>query len=351
MLTVIRFFLLVVLSVTFSACTWLGIGGDDGWLRDREGEYLQAPVVARMEIPAELDTFTIDDLYMIPPPPAGDREFFVRPPPPKPIDSRIRDGVVVQQFGDRAWIVVGATGGQIWPRLRDYWPTEGIALSREEPVAGVMETVWLPADDGSRHKYRVFIEPGLHAGNSEIYVRHVSDQGESADNEPVRWPDVSDSRERENLMLASISLYLADRADLYRASSVSLLAGSIEADSKARLLDQRAGDTRLELRIDFDRAWSQVSQSLGNANIETVGSDRESRWFDVRFSGEESADRPGFFSRLFRRGGQDEELLRDFRVELVELNGRIEVRAATTDGSTAPRLQDLLIRTINDNLI
>jgi outer membrane protein assembly factor BamC len=103
MFSATRLILTFLLPTAFSACTWLGIGGDDGWLRDREGEYLQAPVVARMDIPAELDTFTIDDLYLIPPPPVGDREFFVRPPPPKPIDSRIREGVVVQQFGERAW--------------------------------------------------------------------------------------------------------------------------------------------------------------------------------------------------------------------------------------------------------
>ncbi len=352
MFSAVRFILLVSLTFAFSACTWLGVGGEEGWLRDREGEYLRAPTVARMEIPPELDSFTIDDLYLIPPPPAGDREFFVRPPAPRPIDSRVRDGVVVQQFGDRAWIVVGATSGQLWPRLRDYWPTEGIALTREDPVAGVMESVWLSSDDDdTRHKYRVFVEPGLHAGNSEIYVRHVSDQGESAADEPREWPARSHSQERENLMLASISLYLADRVDLYRASSVSLLAGSIQAESKSRLLDQRAGDTRLELRIDFDRAWSQVSQSLGNANIDITDSDRDNRHFDVSFSGEETADRPGFFSRVFRRNRQDDVEVRQFRVELVDVEAGIEVRASTIDGSAAPRLQDLLIRTINDNLI
>lgn len=340
-----------LLVLSLAGCSWLGIGGDDGWLRDRQGAYLEAPVAPRMEIPSGLDSYTIDDLYLIPEEPPGQTEYFVTPPPPKPIDSRIREGVVVQRFGDRAWIVAGATPSQVWPRLLDYWPTEGIELSRADAPAGVMETTWMEEQDSDRrHKYQIRVEPGLHAGNSEIYVREVNDQGESAPDEPREWPEESDSLEYETAMLSTVSLYLADRSDLYRASSVSLLAGSIEADSKAQLVTGRGSTpTRLELRIDFDRAWSQVNQALGEAGIEVTESDREARRFTVQFSGEESEDEPGFFSRLF--GGGDESDARAFHVDLQPQDGAIMLEAAVASGDEAPRLQDLLVRTINDNLI
>lgn len=334
-----------------SACSWLGIGGEDGWLRDREDEYLKAVIAPPMNIPPELDSFTIDELYPIPDLTPGERALYITPPAPKPIDTRIREGVVVQRFGDRSWIVIGATAGQVWPSLRDYWFTENVQLAMEDPVRGVMETAWLPqADTDLRHKYRVRIEPGLHAGNSEIYVQHMDDNGETPPGMVMQWPEVSENLERETMILASISLYLADRTDIYRASSVSMLAGSIQLQGKASLVDAGASNTELELRLDFDRAWSQLTQAINNANIEILESDRDERRINVSFTGSESAETPGFFGRLFGRGRNEESSV-DFVVRLVGENGAIRVQADTVSGQSAPYEQDLLIRTINDNLI
>src|SRR5690554_5613749 len=252
---------------SLSACSWIGIGGEDGWLRDRQGEYLRAEITPPMNIPAELDSFTIDELYYIPPEVTGDQELYVVPPAPKPMDTRVREGVVIQRFGDRAWIVIGATPGQVWPRLRDYWSTEQIGLVMDDPVQGVMETAWLDEGDGSRSKYRASVEPGLHAGNSEVYIRHTTDTGETPAGQAIAWSTELTLTEEETVRLVSISQYLADRTDLYRASSVSMLAGSIEAQGKARVVAAGAGDTHLQLRLDFDRAWSQVNQALDNGNI------------------------------------------------------------------------------------
>jgi outer membrane protein assembly factor BamC len=347
----LRFSVLMMMAGSMTACSWLGIGGDDGWLRDREGEYLEARITPPMQIPSELDSFTIDELYHIPELTPGDRAIYVTPPAPKPIDTRIREGVVVQRFGDRAWIVIGATAGQVWPTLRDYWSAENVVLAMENPEQGVLETIWLPQSGTNlRHKYRVQLEPGLHAGNSEIYVRHISDTGETPESMPITWPLESQNLERESAILASVSLYLADRTDIYRASSVSMLAGSIQLQGKARLIDANASETQLELRLDFDRAWSQLTQAINNANIEILDSVRDERRINVAFTGTESIEPPGFFGRLFGRGN-DEPARIDFIIRLVEADQVIRVQAESLSGESAPYEQDLLIRTINDNLI
>lgn len=347
----VQYSLLLVMATSMSACSWLGVTGEDGWLRDREGEYLEARIMPPMQIPQELDSFTIDELYHIPELTPGERAIYVTPPAPKPLDTRIREGVVVQRFGDRAWIVIGATAGQVWPTLRDYWFAEEVALAVENPERGVLETAWLPESGTNlRHKYRVQLEPGLHAGNSEIYVRHISDTGETPELTPITWPEESQALARESAILASISLYLADRTDIYRASSVSMLAGSIQLQGKARLLDAGPNDTKLELRLDFDRAWSQMTQAINNANIEILDSAREERRINVAFTGAESSEEPGFFGRLFGRG-DDEQTRVDFIIRLVEADQTISVQAETLSGESAPYEQDLLIRTINDNLI
>ncbi len=340
--------LLLLPAMAMTACSWLGIGGDEGWLRDRQGDYVESPTVEPLEIPQQLDAGTVGSLYTIPPAPEGQGQYFVTPPPPEPIDTRVRDNVVVQQFGDRAWIVLGATPGQVWPRLLDYWSTEGLPLREQDPVNRAMETEWLPQQEGDtnrRHKYRVWVEPGLHAGNSEIYIRHVSDQGGSPPDAPDSWPDESDSRQRENAMLTSISQYLADRTDLYRASSVSLLAGSVEAESKASVVTE-GGATRLRLAIDFERAWSQVRQSMENSPIEILEADDQEDRFRVAFAGSD-AEEAGFFGRLF---GGDSEVPR-FTVRVEEQEDAVMVLAAPEDASTPASLQASLIRTINDNLL
>lgn len=342
---------LPVVLLALPGCSWMGLTGEDGMFRDRQGDYLQAQITEPMEIPPGLDSFTIDDLYYIPPEAPGERQLYETPPPPKPIDTRVRTEVVIQRFGDRAWIVLGATPGQVWPRLRDFFVSEGITLAVDNPERGIMETTWVPEQNTDRrNRYRVWVEPGLHAGNSEVYVLQTSDDGSSIEGMPVNWPEDSTNIEREATFLVSISQYLADRTDIYRGSSVSMLAGSIEVQGKATIDATRSGDTRLDLRIDAERAWSQVTQSLNNAGIDVVASDRDAATMQVVFTGIAEEDEPGFFTRLF--GGDDDMLQpRTFEIDLVETSTGVTVRARVVDGQPAPYQQDLLIRTLNDNLV
>lgn len=339
-----------MLLSAFSGCSYLM--GDSGPFRDRQGDYLVSPTIAPMTIPPELDSFTLDELYVVPPPLPADRPVFVRAPSPRPLDTNIREGVVVQRFGDRRWIVIGAEPAQVWPRLRDYWSTAQIPLAAEDPVQLTMETTWL-GETGSRNKYQVRIEPGLHAGNSEVYVLQVGESYVANPASPVNWPTNSANLELEHAMLDDVSLYLADRTDLYRASSVSLLAGSLEAESKASIVRTANGETLL-LRIDFDRAWSQVGQALNNADIEVTSSDRNLANYVVRFAGieAEAGDRPGFFRRLFTSDNNASSESPIFTLRLVTEEGQISVAAEPEENSSeSVELRDQLIRALHNNLI
>lgn len=333
-------------STVLAGCSYLT--GDDGMFRDRQGDYLVSPIVPPMNVPDELDSYTLDALYVVPDDVPVDKPFFIEAPAPRPMDTNVREGVVVQRFGERRWIVIGAEPGQVWPRLRDYWSTSQIPLTSEDPIQAVMETAWL-GEPGARNKYQVRIEPGLHSGNSEIYVLQVGESFVADTTAPVVWPSRSADLEVETRMLDDISLYLADRTDLYRASSVSLLAGSIEAESKAGIVRTADGDT-LQLRIDFDRAWSQVSQALGNAEIEITSNERDQALFTVNFAPVAQEDQPGFFGRLF--GGGDDE---DFEpvsitLRLVTEQGAIRVVPEASDDVSVEVL-DALVRAVHSNLI
>ncbi len=342
-------FLGALLLATLAGCSYLT--GDDGYFRDRQGDYLVAPTIDPMEIPTELDSYTLDALYVIPEALPDERAYFVNAPGPRPLDTNIREGVVVQRFGDRRWIVIGAEPGQVWPRMRDYWSTAQIRLSYEDPIRAIMETVWL-GEEGARNKYQVRIEPGLHSGNSEVYVVQINESYVEDPDASIEWPANSVSLELENAMLDDISLYLADRTDLYRASSVSLLAGSIEAESKANIVPSANGDT-LVVRVDFDRAWSQIGQALENAEIEVSSSNRDEGIYTVRFNGVVEEEEPGFFRRLFGAGRNDEVELSTFDLHIRNEENRVVItaEAANGDATATPELRDLLVRAVHRNLI
>ena len=329
--------------------------GDEGMFRDRGGAYLEAQAVSQMEIPETLDSYTLDQLYVIPEQIVTIAAPFEEIPMPKPIETRRREGVIIQSLATNRWILIDATPGQVWPLVRDYWTELQIILDFENPSNGIMETAWVEVDNDQekRHKYRVAIEPGLHSGYSEIYIVHM----ENLRTEPIplvlNWPQYSDSEDLEREIMSSISQYLADRNDIYQASTASLLAGSIEAESKANIVENESGKQVLELKIDYDRAWVQIREALETAEILIVDSNRDENFFNVRFSGlTEEGNDPGFIRRIF--GGDDEDTEveeQDFSVRLLENDDVINVitEALETSGETNQLTVELL-QVINDNL-
>jgi outer membrane protein assembly factor BamC len=115
----------------------------------------------------------------------------------------------------------------------------------------------------------------------------------------ITWPEESSSVDLEQDMLRSVSQFLADRNDIYQASSASLLAGTIQAESKANIIAGVSGDPVLELKVDYNRAWVQIRQALQSANINIVDENRDQSFFSVRFAGiAEEQDEPGWFGRF-----------------------------------------------------
>ena len=347
---VLRVILPFILLTSLNSCAFLF--GEDGMFPDPGDGYLEAELAPEMIIPSQLDSYTLDQLYVVP-------ERFSslvaleEVPLPMPIETRRREGVRIQSLNDKRWIVIDATPAQVWPLVRDYWTDLQIILDHEDPSNGVMETSWVEvgASSQKRHKYKIIIEPGLHSGYSEVYVLHL----ENLSTEPVplivTWPEESVSPDLEQQILTSISQYLADRNDVYQASSSSLLAGSIESESKANLIESDTGEPMLELRLDYSRAWVQIRQALETADVLIVDSSRDESVFNVQFAGMiNEDDEPGFIGRWF--GGASEELdMRDFSVKLFQSNGVVNVMTqALGEFDDARELTEELLQVIDDNL-
>ena len=347
----IRNLLLLAGFAVLSSCNYLL--GEEGLFPDPQDDYLGASTAPQMQIPNQLDSYTLDQLYVIP-------ERFSSltaledVPMPKPIERGRREGVVIQSLADRTWIVIDATPGQVWPLIRDYWTELQIILDYEDPSNGVMETAWVEVggDDEKRHKYQIKIEPGLHSGSSEVYILHYENLNSEVVPLIISWPEESNSPDLERQILTSVSQYLADRNDVYQASSASLLAGNIEAESKANLIEDESGDPMLELKVDYNRAWVQVRQALENAQITIVTSDRDQSIFNVQFAGiPEEDDGPSLIGRWFGSNNDEIAEVRDFSVRLLQTESVINVVTEELEVSEdSSQLTEELLQVINDNL-
>ena len=344
--------LLLSTSLCLSSC---GLIDRDSALLGDEGGYQAAQVIPDMRIPAELDSYTIDQLYVIPESYSADAVAFEEIPLPRPIEERRREGVIIQSLSGVRWILIDATPGQVWPLIRDYWTELQIALDYENPGAGILETSWVEIglDQENRHKYQIRIEPGLHSGYSEIYVTHVQDLRENPIPTIVTWPEESSSLDLEQDMLRSVSQFLADRNDIYQASSASLLAGTIQAESKANIIAGNGRDPILELKLDYNRAWVQVRQALQSAEIDILDENRDQSVINVRFAGVvDEPDPQGWFGRLLGRGEEIEpNEAQDFSVRILETGAVVNVvTEALVSNPESGELNQELLQVINDNL-
>ncbi|MDR2213803.1 MAG: outer membrane protein assembly factor BamC [Pseudomonadales bacterium] len=315
------------------------LAGEDGVFRDRKGDYLEAETIARTEIPEGLDGYIIDDLLVIPAVPAAADQTFLDPPRPRAIEGRSDREVVIQSMQGRSWIIVDVSPSQVWPRIRDYWVSQGVEIAAENPTAGIMQTGWFVRSGNviSRDRVRVTVETGFQNNSSEIRILQMS-QPQATPPLDVSWPAASQESEVESQLVTELAGYLADVADLYTASSVSFLAGNISSEGKAALQTRADGSEVLLLQSSYERAWAAVSRALLRANVLIDEQDSATGLIDVHYlpgMGEEQAeDEPGFFGRLFSFGDDLPEP-EPLQVRVRQGDAGVEVDISPASGASA----------------
>ncbi len=344
-----------LLLPALGACSYLSaipgmdrVTGKEGMFRDRQGEYLEAVTIPRTEIPPGMDGFIIDDLLVIPEIAGQDAQPFLDAPPPRPIEGRSDREVVIQRMRGRSWIIVDASPGEVWPRIRDYWRQEGVEISVENPAAGLMDTDWFVMDGNvlTREKFRVIVDTGFQDNSAEIRLLHVAAPQVMPVFEQINWPDVSMDPDVESRMLTDLSTYIVDVADLNQASSVSFLAGNISSSGKATIFTTPGGSDVLELQANYDRCWAAVGRALTRAGLEITSESATIGMYEVLYTpGAENAEEeePGFFTKVVTLGGlfdRDETVQSlPFRVEVLEVGTGADVRISPINSRSPGMLE------------
>lgn len=341
-------------AALLSACGWMN--DDRGLIVNRADDYLDARAAPPLVLPEDLDRSAIHDLLVVPEVPESAHSARYPNEAPRPEAIYARDeaqGVKIQKLGERRWLVVPQPPAVVWPKIKQFFADNGVAIVAEVPDAGRMESDWIAVSGDQlkdvvrlavrdakaeanvttgRDRLLVRVEQGVRERSSEIHIRHENDSLTMP--EEGVWPEQSAIPGVEGEMLNELGSYIA--ADV-AAESVSFVARNIGAESKAELDWDESGAPVLHLNLDFDRAWAVVGQALSNANVKVTDMDRANGAYFVSVAPAEldPERKPGMFKRLFTSADKPRDL------ELSMKPAKRGYQVSVLDDERAPAPADL----------
>ncbi len=316
----------------------------DTLLPDRRPDYRQSKVASKLEVPPDLTSSTIDDTLVVPeinPTSSASLSAYAserggkQQQQTKKAESVLpqQSGITMEQDGNQRWLAVAAPPDQVWPKVREFWTSNGFALKRDDPTIGIMETDWVEnrADipqDGvrallkkyldvlysapTRDKFRTRLERTADGKATEVYLSHsgveeVAAGGASASaTNTYIWQRRPPNPELEAEMLNRLTVYLG--ASEKRAEVQQAKAGTTTGP-RVRLVEQ-GGESQLLINEDYSRSWRLVGLALDSSNYAVEEQNRGQGLYVVEYRDPEKENQKpgeeGFFSKLaFWRGKSD----------------------------------------------
>ncbi|MEY6433254.1 outer membrane protein assembly factor BamC [Thioalkalicoccus limnaeus] len=330
-----------------------------------------------LEIPPDLTAATFDDALDIPMPGSGTAtlsEFEgqrVRRQQVATAGEVLPEikGVELRREGENRWLIVAAPPQQTWPRVIAFWREQGILLTEQDPVIGVMSTDWIEnraeisqdvltnllrrVADGlyataTRDQFRVRVEPGTTPNTTEIYLTHRGmaerllrdTAGEGG--RTVWEPSGSDpNKEAEMLRRLMVSLGVSEQG------ATRMIAGGASAPARSQLVTDGAGP-ELVVAEEFRRAWRVTGLALDRVGFAVEDQDYSSGLFLVRYDDpNREPTRDGWTSRLAFWRGKDSVPVAKYQIQLTGRDQETRVTVLDAAGnretsSTAERILRLL---------
>jgi outer membrane protein assembly factor BamC len=358
-------------------------------------EYQSAPAPRTLEIPPDLSQLPRDDRFTVPGSggaaasattsatasataaaaasrgqPRGGTVLAVAPTVP---NARI------EREGTQRWLVVDVPPEQAFNVVKEFLPTIGLQIDREDAKVGVVETAWaenranLPQplirgllgrflgqvfSTGEMDKFRFRVERTA-ANTSEIFVSHrgMVEVFTSQAQDSTKWQPRPSDPELEVELLQRLAQRFAPAPAQATAADAAVAGRSVvvaTAPDVARLLPADASNpARVSINEPFDRAWRRVGLALDRGGFTVEDRDRARGLYFVRYLDPEieqkQRDSQGFLSRLFGRDAKVEA--QQFRVLVTAAGERTVVTVEDREGrpDTSPTSGKILAQ-INDQL-
>ncbi len=382
------------MSVLNGLCNWFGIVAlvmgvaacsltPENLLPDRRPDYRQSRLTNPLEIPPDLTASTLDDTLVVPELiPASSARFSDYASERKPSGQLAAAQSVLPTFtaikmerqGEKRWLVAQQPPEVLWPRVREFWLQNGLALDREDPRIGLMETQWAEnradiPEDGirailkrvldfaysapTRDKFRTRLER-VDEG-TEIYLTHYgmieTVVGHQKENPQTRWQPRPSDPELVTEMLNRLMLHLGApaRAEQLAQASTPL---RVTPTTKARLGQTPDGQTTLIVDATYDQTWRMVGLALESNNFVIEDQDRRQGRYAVEYRLPEADPKPGLLSRIaFWRDTPPPQGIR-YQVRLARVGEQTFVVMQDAQGqpdnsAKAQQILELLLKTLS----
>ncbi len=277
-------------------------------LPDNRPDYRQSRVTNPLEIPPDLTSSSIDDVMIVPELSGTDNADLSTYQKERggkaQSGDRLKESLKnIHHSGDKSWIEIDDTPGNVFKNAKSFWLKNGLPLSRVDANIGIMETGWLENnpklpksgisgfisslfsslhDDGVRDKFRTRID--YDGKKSFVYVTHysateeevddtgkiVSGSRKGNDNNTFAWVESKRNPELEVEMLRRLNLYLNKRGQQNATDNTSQKGGSV---GFAKLQD---GTPVLVINSDFNQAWRLLGIAIDRAGFDVDAQNRQS---------------------------------------------------------------------------
>ncbi len=270
------------------------------------------------------------------------------------------DGVRMVNYAGNSWIEVDNDADKVWPKLVEFWESEGIELVQERPLLGFMETEWterLGGDEGffssvlqklepdMKDKFRVRVERFDQDRKTRLYVSHSRIErklrGEFADE--YIWVTQPSNIEAEREIVSRMSLF----AGLSSDQSVALLENYRPYSSLIKV--DRTNTTAFTMKGSMDFVWRRSMRALDRMRMQEIKEHKaentinfvvgklSSEELEIQDSDDELA-KSSWIMQLFT--GSDETkptegALRQYRLEFTGLGDSVQIEVKDARDSQA----------------
>jgi outer membrane protein assembly factor BamC len=259
--------------------------------------------------------------------------------------------------GTQRWLAIDLPPEEVFPKLKEFWRSQGLDLEREDAAVGIAETVWaentakLPLDfirrtvgrvfDGmystsELDKYRSRVER-TPSNTSEVYVSHrgLVEVFTSSEQDRTRWQTRGSDAQLEAEMLQRLLLTFLPPVPAEKAAAVVAAATAPAAPPVARVV--KGGDgaaTLVQINEPFDRAWRRVGLALDRGGFTVEDRDRVKGLYFVRYLDPDyeakKREEQGILTRWFGRESKVDA--QQFRVQVQGRGDGTQVTVLDKDG-------------------
>lgn len=374
--------LVVLAAALMVGCTVTNPGSDKIDYRGAK------PTREALDVPPGLSTLPPNDRFAVPGAVSASQAGQAsaqRPPVPGAATVVATTQVArIERAGQQRWLAVDLPPEQVFPVVREFWPSVGLTLERDDAALGIVETVWsenrakIPQDiirrtigrvfdglysSGERDRFRTRLERTA-KNTTEVFISHrgMEEVFTNAARDSTRWQPRPSDPELEAEMLQRLLLRFAPNAPAAPTTTAAATApaaaarpvgatggapavagaaaagaatgaaaaagGSMVSQTQTvRLIKGASGNAeRVEIDEPFDRAWRRVGLGLDRGAFTVEDRDRANGVYFVRYLDPDveakQRSQQGMFSKLF---GSDPKIVAPQYRVLVTTSGAASV--------------------------